>query len=207
MAETPMAPLSGPVDRVHETAALLLRHPNAHVRPLRPISPPSGSLPILGPRGLRRLDGPDLTGPERPKGFLKPYPYLSGCASIVSHSSWPVAIKSKPDQADFTITNKKGEKIHTGTTPATVTLTSGSGYFSGETYNVTFGKNGYQDKTGTVDTGINGWYWVNFLFGGFIGVLIFDPATGAMWRLPESYHADLLEKVKTSGDAPRSFRI
>jgi hypothetical protein len=51
------------------------------------------------------------------QGFLKPYPYLSACASIVSHSSWPVAIKSKPDQADFTITNKKGEKIHTGTTP------------------------------------------------------------------------------------------
>jgi hypothetical protein len=53
-------------------------------------------------------------------------------ASIVSHSSWPVAIKSTPDQADFTITNKKGEKIHIGTTPATVTLTSGAGYFSGE---------------------------------------------------------------------------
>jgi hypothetical protein len=69
--------------------------------------------------------------------------FLSGCASIVSHSSWPVAFKSTPDQADFTITNKKGEKVHAGTTPATVTLTSGAGYFGGETYNVTFGKNGY----------------------------------------------------------------
>jgi hypothetical protein len=137
---------------------------------------------------------------------------LSGCASIVSHSSWPVAFKSTPDQADFTITNftitnKKGEKIHTGTTPATVTLTSGAGYFGGETYNVTFGKNGYQDKTGTLDTGINGWSWGNFLFGGVIGLLIIDPATGAMWRLPESYHADLSEKVKTLGDASHSFKV
>ena len=69
-----MAPPSGPVDRAHETAALLRRYPNAYVRPLRPISPPSRSLPILGPRGLRRLDGPDRTGPERLKGFLKTYP-------------------------------------------------------------------------------------------------------------------------------------
>jgi hypothetical protein len=134
--------------------------------------------------------------------------FLSGCASIVSHSSGPVALKSTPAEADFTITNKKGEKIHTGTTPATVTLTSGAGYFGGETYNVTFDKNGYQDKAGTVDTEINGWYWGNFLFGGLIGFLIIDPATGAMWRLPESYHADLLfEKVKTSGDASHSFRV
>jgi hypothetical protein len=80
------------------------------------------------------------------------------------------------------------------------------GILVGEMYNVTFGKNGYQDKAGTVDTELNGWYWGNFLFGGVIGLLIIDRATGAMWRLPESYHADLLEKVKTLGDASHSFR-
>ena len=44
-------------------------------------------------------------------------------------------------------------------------------------------------------------------FGGLIGFLIVDPATGAMWRLPDSYHANLSEKVKTLGDASHSFRV
>ena len=62
-----------------------------------------------------------------------------------------------------------------------------------------FGKTGYPRQGGTVDTELSGWYLGNFLFGEVIGLLIIDPATGAMWRLPESYHADLLEKVKTLG--------
>lgn len=30
---------------------------------------------------------------------------------------------------------------------------------------------------------MNGWYIGNLLFGGIIGLLIVDPATGAMWTL------------------------
>jgi hypothetical protein len=33
---------------------------------------------------------------------------------------------------------------------------------------------------------IDGWYFGNLLFGGLIGILIVDPATGAMWKLPEN---------------------
>jgi uncharacterized protein YceK len=33
---------------------------------------------------------------------------IAGCASIVSKSSYPVSIKSSPEQADFRITNKHG---------------------------------------------------------------------------------------------------
>ena len=32
---------------------------------------------------------------------------------------------------------------------------------------------------------MKGWYWATPIFGGLIGILIVDPATGAMWPLPE----------------------
>ena len=30
---------------------------------------------------------------------------------------------------------------------------------------------------------VEGWYWGNILFGGLIGMIIVDPATGAMYKL------------------------
>lgn len=116
---------------------------------------------------------------------------MSGCASIVSQSSWPVAIKSNPDQAKFTITNQKGDVIHTGITPSTVSLSSGAGYFDGESYKIKFSREGYDDTISTLDSKINGWYFGNFLFGGLIGLLVIDPSTGAMWKLPESIQQEL----------------
>jgi len=110
---------------------------------------------------------------------------FSGCASIVSQSSWPVKIASNPNQAKFIIINDKGEAIHNGITPATVTLNSGSGYFDGATYHIKFSREGSKDAYSIIDSTINGWYWVNILFGGIIGLLIIDPVTGAMWKLPE----------------------
>ena len=45
-------------------------------------------------------------------------------------------------------------------------------------------KAGYSNHTVTVDTRLNGWYiGGNLIFGGLIGWLIVDPATGAMWTL------------------------
>jgi len=109
----------------------------------------------------------------------------SGCASIASQSSWPVTIKSNPNQAKFLIINEKGETIHNGITPATVTLNSSSGYFDGATYHIKFSREGSKDTYSIIDSTINGWYWGNILFGGIIGFLIIDPSTGAMWKLPE----------------------
>lgn len=115
----------------------------------------------------------------------------TGCASIVSQTSWPVSVSSYPESAKFTITNESGVKVHTGATPATVYLKSGSGYFNGETYKVNFSKEGYQKALLTLDSEMNGWYFGNLLFGGFIGFLIVDPASGAMFKLPESANVEL----------------
>ncbi|MGZ5051388.1 MAG: hypothetical protein ACXWF8_10700 [Methylobacter sp.] len=132
---------------------------------------------------------------------------MSGCASIISQSSWPVAIKSTPETTAFTITNQKGEKIHSGTTPATVNLASGAGFFDGESYTVHFTKAGYQDKTATLNASVNGWYWGNFAFGGILGLLIIDPATGAMFRLPESFNVDLTANISSMGPTSTGQRI
>lgn len=127
---------------------------------------------------------------------------LSGCASIISDSNWPVTIRSTPDNASFSIVNQKGEKVRSGTTPATFNLASGAGYFDGETYTLTFKKAGYQETTAILDTNINGWYWLNILFGGIYGLLIIDPTTGAMFRLPESFTAELGVKVSLDTTSP-----
>lgn len=111
--------------------------------------------------------------------------FCSGCASIVSKSSWPVTITSNPSNAKFLLINEKGETIQNGITPATINLNSSSGYFDGATYYIKFTQEGSKDKYSVIDSTINEWYWGNILFGGIIGFMIFDPATGAMWKLPK----------------------
>ena len=117
--------------------------------------------------------------------------FLTGCASIVSKSNYPVTITSNPDGANIKVVNRAGESVFVGQTPATVTLKAGAGFFKGEDYTVTFEKEGYNPHTAQVERGVDGWYiGGNFLFGGLIGWLIVDPATGAMWTL-RNLHADL----------------
>jgi len=56
-----------------------------------------------------------------------------------------------------------------------------------------FEKPGYISSAQTVRASIDGWYAAgNFIFGGFIGWLFVDPVTGAMWKLPDLVHADLV---------------
>jgi len=120
---------------------------------------------------------------------------LSGCSSIVSQSEYAVVIASNPDAANFTVVNKTGQQVHSGVTPATVTLKSSSGYFKGEAYTVTFKKEGYSEKTFTMTSTVDGWYFGNILFGGLIGMLIVDPATGAMYNLPKRVDVSLDQSV------------
>ncbi len=125
---------------------------------------------------------------------------LQGCASIMGESRYPVAISSAPPGAAFEITDKSGRVIHTGSAPSTVTLKSGNGYFSGQTYTLRFKKEGYPDKTIELDSSISGWYWGNILLGGVIGMLIVDPLTGAMYKLPESAVADLEQPLAEAAE-------
>lgn len=121
--------------------------------------------------------------------------FLSSCATIVSKSSYPISINSTPSDAKISITDKKGIEIYTGQTPANLKLKSGSGFFSKARYQVKFEKAGYADKTVPVEFKLNGWYFGNIVFGGFIGLLIVDPATGAMYRLETEYLNETLQST------------
>ena len=126
--------------------------------------------------------------------------FLLGCATIVSKSEYPVSINSQPQGADITIVNRLNQGVFTGKTPATVTLNAGAGYFKGENYIVTFKKEGYAPHTAQIERGVDGWYIAgNIFFGGLIGWLIVDPATGAMWTL-KNLHVDLISKTSSLQD-------
>ena len=115
----------------------------------------------------------------------------TGCASIVSESRYPVSVTSAPSGAAYEISNEAGAVVSSGVTPNQVTLKAGAGYFDGEKYTVNYRKDGYLSKTEVLDTNMNGWYWGNIVFGGLIGMLIVDPLTGAMYRLPEGVNSNL----------------
>lgn len=132
---------------------------------------------------------------------------LTGCASIVSDSKSPVSIMSSPAGSKFEVRNESGQIVHSGITPGSVTLAAGDGYFDGETYTITFSKDGMDEQVVTLETSINGWYWGNLLIGGIVGMLIVDPATGAMYKLPESVSGTLHESTAASGSKSRDLTL
>lgn len=115
----------------------------------------------------------------------------TGCASIVSKSQYPVMINSNPSGATVTIKNKRGVDVQKATTPATVTLAASAGFFSPANYSFQFEKEGCFPASTSLSAGMDGWYIGNILFGGLIGILIVDPATGAMWKLDDTVYGNL----------------
>jgi hypothetical protein len=133
---------------------------------------------------------------------------LAACASIVSDSEEMVTISSNPMAAEIVVADESGVEVYRGRTPATVTLDASDGYFDGQEYTVTLSKDGYQPTTVKVDSRINGWYVGNIVFGGFIGWLIVDPLTGAMWALEtEHVNATLGERVAMGETSSPQLRI
>ena len=124
--------------------------------------------------------------------------FLSSCASIVSKTNWPVSIDSKPEGVHVSITNKRGVEIFTGKTPLVTKLKSGSGFFTKESYTVVMTYNGIEKRTINLECSINGWYFGNLFIGGLIGMLIVDPATGAMYRLDRKEVYEVFKETSTS---------
>lgn len=120
--------------------------------------------------------------------------FFSDCATIVSKSTYPVSIYTNPRGGQVTITDKKGKEIYKGTSPSVVKLKSGAGFFSKAEYQVRLSSQGYVDKIIPVTFKLNGWYFGNIVFGGLIGLIIVDPASGAMWRI-DKYADDINETL------------
>ena len=110
---------------------------------------------------------------------------LSGCASIVCPSSYPVSLSSNVKNAKVTVYNR-GEEVMVATEPTEIRLSPKGGYFVPADYRLVFEKDGYRSDEVKVEANFNWWYLGNILFGGLMGMLIVDPATGAMWKIGET---------------------
>lgn len=106
----------------------------------------------------------------------------TSCATIFTKSSYPISFTSTPSEANVTVVNRAGSTVFTGSTPSTITLKAAAGYMKREEYTVTFQKSGYAPQTVPVICSLDGWYIGNILLGGIIGMLIVDPASGAMYK-------------------------
>lgn len=117
-----------------------------------------------------------------------------GCASIVSKSSYTVLVESTPPGADIRIRNRGGLVQYQGKAPITLSLKASDGYFRSAGYVVEASMPGHTNATASMDATMDPWFVGNILFGGLIGFLIVDPATGAMWRLDERVVVALSEQ-------------
>jgi hypothetical protein len=117
-----------------------------------------------------------------------------GCATIVGSTTEAVQITSDPPGAHVSIKNHKGTEVFRGQAPTTAVLRKGAGYFRGCEYMMSASMEGYHDKTVPLERGLSAWYYLgNIVFGGLIGILIVDPASGAMWTLEENPPQIILE--------------
>jgi len=127
---------------------------------------------------------------------------FSSCATLFGKSSYPISINSNPSGAVVAITDKRGKEVYKGQSPATVTLKSSAGYFSRAEYQVKITSPGYSELIVPVNYKLNGWYFGNLFIGGLVGMLIIDPATGAMWKLETPPINVTLNKSTASSGTP-----
>lgn len=135
---------------------------------------------------------------------------LSGCATIVGDKEQAITFQSTPSEATITITDETGSTLFSGLTPTTTQLKKSDGsYFGGKTYTVEIAKQGYETRDFTINSRVNGWYvGGNLIFGGFIGWLVVDPLTGAMYTLsPDTIDADLTAKVASTQEGGKTLNI
>jgi len=109
-----------------------------------------------------------------------------GCASIVSGGPKSLPVSSQPDGARCEVMETRtGNTILRGKTPFIASLERDAGFFRNAKYRIRCEQEGYIPQEVAVDAGLNPWYLGNVVFGGLVGILLVDPATGAMWKIYE----------------------
>ena len=128
-------------------------------------------------------------------GILGASLFAGGCASIVHGGDRDITIKTQPRGATASVRKSGGDimdVVAVAKTPCTISLDPKKGYFSGQSYTLRLELPGYKPTEVELTAKMSGWYWGNLLFGGLIGMLAVDPATGAMWNIaPEQIERKL----------------
>lgn len=94
---------------------------------------------------------------------------------------------------------REGTNIAQGVTPQIISLDSGAGYFKKARYEIRVMRDDVVVNRVPVEVSMDGWYIGNVLFGGLIGILIVDPLTGAMYKLPDT--------INLSGDGMAQLTV
>jgi len=115
---------------------------------------------------------------------------LSSCASIFNRTTKNISVTSSPAGLYFEVKDRQNKVVSSGTTPATIQLSSRYGFFKGQTYTFTAKRGGTEVGSMAMYAGLSPWYFGNLLIGGALGMLIIDPATGGMWTLPKAVHIE-----------------
>lgn len=108
----------------------------------------------------------------------------AGCATIAHGGQRRMAIDTIPSGAVGTVTNaNNGALVRVDTTPFIVTMEPKRAFFRGQSYNLKLEFPGHPTANIHLKSSVSGWYVGNLAFGAVIGMLIVDPATGAMWNI------------------------
>ncbi|WP_116812258.1 PEGA domain-containing protein [Steroidobacter cummioxidans] len=119
-------------------------------------------------------------------GILGASLFTGGCASIVNGGNRDISIATQPPGATASVRKSGGgimDVVAVEKTPCTISLDPKGGYFSGQSYTLRLEMPGYKPTEIELTPKMSGWYWGNLVFGGLIGMLAVDPATGAMWNI------------------------
>ncbi|MRS91778.1 hypothetical protein GJV04_17280 [Enterobacteriaceae bacterium RIT714] len=111
---------------------------------------------------------------------------LSGCASIVGSNEETVYIDSTPPHAYYSIIDRDGLIIATGTTPQSVIIKKSDGsYFGKRDYTLTLKQQGYYSVMMPLEYRFSHWYTFGNIIFGVLGWWIVDPFSGGMYTLKE----------------------
>lgn len=131
-------------------------------------------------------------------GILGASLFAGGCASIVNGGNREISIATQPPGATASVRKSGGnimDIVAVEKTPCTISLDPKKSYFSGQSYTLRLELPGYKITEVELTPKMSGWYWGNLVFGGLIGMLAVDPATGAMWNIAP----DKIDRTLASG--------
>lgn len=115
---------------------------------------------------------------------LASFLFTSGCSTIINGDTHKMIVSAEPYESEIILKSSDGVMLAESTGSMNYNLDKGDGYFDGADYKLEVSHAGYETQVITLSSTLDGWYVAgNFLFGGLIGWLIVDPATGAMWTI------------------------